>query len=96
MNVREWLKRYFVLERDTLHTFEPVRLASIDSRRDIIVSTVEDAARELLTDWPDDDGEKFYEAVKACLDCLYEQGETEVARTAFIQAAWEAGMQVES
>lgn len=83
------------MERDTLHAFQPLRLASTDSGRDIVLSSVEDAARELLTEWPEDDGEKFYEAVKVCLACLHEEAEPESARIAFVQAAWEAGIQVD-
>lgn len=61
----------------------------------IIVSSVEEAAEELLTDWPSDDGDRFYEAIKACLDCLHGQMGTEVARQAFVRAAVEAGIPVE-
>lgn len=83
------------MERDTLHIFLPLKLTSTAGREGIVVGSVEDAARELLTEWPDDGGDKFYEAVKACLDCLDEAVGPDSARMAFVQAAWEVGIQIE-
>lgn len=83
------------MERDTLHVFMPLKLTSTVGREEIVVGSVEDAARELLTAWPDDGGDKFYEAVKACLDCLHEAVRPDSARIAFVQAAREAGIQIE-
>ncbi|WP_394353701.1 DUF982 domain-containing protein [Aliirhizobium cellulosilyticum] len=55
------------------------------------ISSVEDAARALLTNWPGDEGDRFYEAVKACLDCLDHVLDPASARMAFALAAQEAG-----
>ncbi len=83
------------MNRDTSHMFLPVKLTSTAGRDVIVVASVEDAARELLTEWPDDGGDKFYEAVKACLDCLHQTGEPDSARMAFVQAAWEVGIEID-
>ncbi|WP_313200635.1 DUF982 domain-containing protein, partial [Rhizobium sp.] len=51
-----------------------------------------EAAEELLTEWPIDDSDCYYEAVKACLDCITSGSDPNSARQAFAQAAEEAGM----
>ena len=80
------------MKQDRSHVFHPIRLAATDGFGETIVRSVEDAARELLTEWPDDDGDSYYEAVKACLDCLHQQAAPDAARTAFVRAAQEAGI----
>ncbi len=81
------------MKQSIIGAFKPVRLQHSGRKCDIC--SVHDAAHELLIEWPIDDGEYFYEAVKACLDCLEEETPPEVARSAFVQAALEAGIQVE-
>lgn len=83
------------MEQDTLHLFRPIKLISAVGERDIVIESVEDAARELLTEWPDDDGENYYVAVKACFDCLHDNAATDSVRRAFVRAAVEAGILVE-
>ncbi len=83
------------MEYEASHAFQPLQLTQYNSNRGSIVSSVEDAAIALLTDWPGDEGDRFYEAVKACLDCLDHVVEPASARIAFILAAQEAGNLVE-
>ncbi|MEV4608904.1 DUF982 domain-containing protein [Neorhizobium sp. LMR1-1-1.1] len=83
------------MKQNMPHDFPPVRLKLKTGIDDIIISSVEEAAEELLTDWPGDEGDRFYEAVKACFDCLQGQLGTEIVRQAFVQAAVEAGISVE-
>lgn len=83
------------MKQDMSHDFHPLRLTFMSGVEDIIISSVEEAAEELLTEWPEDHGDRFYEAVKACLDCLHGEVEPDLARKAFVQAAREAGILVE-
>jgi len=82
------------LERDNLHIFNPVIVSLGDAHADLTISSVEEAAEELLTEWPIDDSDRYYEAVKACLDCITSDADPDFARTAFVQAAEEAGMSI--
>lgn len=82
------------MKRDTLHIFNPVILNLGDAITDQTITSVEEAAEELLTNWSIDDGEYYYEAVKACLDCITSDGDPDLARMAFVQAAEEAGMSI--
>ena len=82
------------MERDNLHIFNPVIISLGDANPELTISSVEEAAEELLTEWPIDDGDRYYEAVKACLDCITSDADPDFARTAFVQAAEEAGMSI--
>lgn len=82
------------MKQYTSHDFHPLRLTSITGSEENIISSVEEAAEELLTEWPPDDGDRFYEAVKACLDCIAGKTDPDFARLAFVQAAEEAGMSI--
>lgn len=44
--------------------------------------------------WPEDDGEAYVLAVKACLDAMLGEIRPEIARLALIGAAEEAGIPV--
>lgn len=83
------------MEQSISHVFHPIKLASINSKPGRIIASVEDAARTLLTKWPGDEGERFYEAVKACLDCLHQLAEPAFVRLAFVRAAQDAGIIIE-
>ncbi|EJZ21468.1 DUF982 domain-containing protein [Rhizobium sp. Pop5] len=74
--------------------FRPVGLASVGLAHYAVVNSVWDAARALLHDWPVDDGEEYFEAVKACLDAIVGDLSPECVRVAFIRAAQEAGIAV--
>ncbi|MBB4349322.1 DUF982 domain-containing protein [Aliirhizobium cellulosilyticum] len=82
------------MERDNLHIFNPVIISIGDANADLIINSVEEAAEELLSEWPIDDSDRYYEAVKACLDCITSDANPDVARTAFVQAAEEAGLAI--
>ncbi len=83
------------MERNKSNVFDPVIISGADTDDGIIIRSVEEAAEELLTEWPIDDGDRYYEAVKACLDCITGEADPDFARTAFVQAAQEAGISIE-
>lgn len=70
--------------------FAPVRLIVRESGSHRVVSNLKDAAVMLLQEWPDDDGEEYVIAVKACADALTGQVTLEAFRQAFLKAALEA------
>ena len=74
--------------------FRPVGLASVGLGHYVVINSVWDAARTLLHDWPVDDGEEYFEAVKSCLDAIIGDLPPENVRTVFIRAAHEAGIAV--
>lgn len=74
--------------------FRPVGLASVGLGHYVVINSVWDAARTLLHDWPVDDGEEYFEAVKFCLDAIIGDLSPENVRAAFIRAAQEAGITV--
>jgi hypothetical protein len=58
------------------------------------VSSVSEAARMLVEEWPDEfqASDKHTEAKKACLAALKGKGDIRAAREAFVEAAREAGL----
>lgn len=56
------------------------------------ITSTEEAARALLLKWPVDDGEAYYEAQRVCVAVLEGESSPEEARTAFLNAAAEAGV----
>lgn len=79
------------MEHQPSHSFQPLQLAQDNINPGRAISSVEDAAEALLTNWPGDEGDRFYEAVKACLDCFDHIVDPASARMAFALAAQEAG-----
>ena len=79
--------------RQTAH-FRPVGLASMGLGHYAVINSVWDAARTLLHEWPVDDGEDYFEAVKSCLDAIIGDLPPEEVRASFIRAAQEAGIAV--
>ncbi|MBX4924939.1 DUF982 domain-containing protein [Rhizobium binae] len=79
--------------KQTAH-FRPVGLASMGLGHYAVINSVWDAARTLLHDWPVDDGEEYFEAVKACLDAIIGDLPPDYVRAAFVRAAQEAGIAV--
>lgn len=73
--------------------FSPLMLVLAD-REAYKIRTLYDAARVLLSMWPDEDGEHYVIAVKACLDAINREIEPEMARAALIKAAEEANITV--
>jgi predicted RecB family endonuclease len=76
----------------TASAFAPVGLALRESGSRRVVSTLRDAAAVLLEDWPDDDGEEYVIAVKACADAITGKVTIAAFRQAFLKAALEAGI----
>ncbi|OHV77005.1 DUF982 domain-containing protein [Rhizobium sp. LCM 4573] len=87
-------KRQKVPKSDSLHRFRSVGVAVHGPVLCRIVNSVEDAAHILLRDWPLDDGDQFYVAVKACLDGLHDEMPAADVRAAFVAAAREANLAV--
>ena len=83
-----------MLKRANIHEFEPIRLEQPDGKGHIVIHSIEDAARKLLTDWPEDDSEEFYNAVKVCLDGINGKADPELVRLAVVAAAEDAGLSV--
>ncbi|KQV65119.1 DUF982 domain-containing protein [Rhizobium sp. Root1220] len=75
-----------------IHEFKPVGLARKGRSRYLVINSTFDAARALLHDWPFDDGEAYFDAVKACLDTITAGLPAVEARKAFVLAALEAGL----
>jgi len=76
--------------RSSGDVFAPVGLVLGGSGSRVVVATLRDAAAVLLNDWPDDDGEEYVIAVKACVDALMGTVTKEAFRQAFLKAALEA------
>ncbi|NEJ71235.1 DUF982 domain-containing protein [Rhizobium phaseoli] len=74
--------------------FRPVGLASLGLGHYAVINSVWDAARTLLHEWPVDDGEDYFEAVKSCLDAIIGDLPPDEVRASFIRAAQEAGISV--
>ncbi len=70
--------------------FAPVCLILGEKGARHVVSTLRDAAVVLLHDWPDDDGEEYVTAVKACADAIKGTITIDAFRQAFLKAALEA------
>lgn len=57
-----------------------------------VIRTACEAARLLLNEWPTDDGEEFFTAVRTCLQVLTGEAEPEKLHEAIVSAACEAGV----
>jgi Protein of unknown function (DUF982) len=58
------------------------------------ISSVDEAAKSLLNDWPIKRSRKFTAARQACLDALENKATATEARDAFIEAAREADIYI--
>ena len=56
--------------------------------------TVQDLARMLLSKWPGSEGEKFHSALMRSIEAMEWYVDAATARSAFVDAAHEAGMHV--
>ncbi|MCS0459955.1 DUF982 domain-containing protein [Rhizobium favelukesii] len=56
--------------------------------------TVQDLARMLLSKWPGSEGEKFHSALMRSIEAMEWYVAAATARSAFVDAAHEAGMHV--
>jgi hypothetical protein len=66
----------------------------LEGREAFRIRTLYDAGNVLISMWPDEDGEKYVIAVKACLDAITGDATIDYARRALIEAAEEAGIAV--
>lgn len=73
----------------TSHQFPALWLVVRSGERYRVIKTVRDAAVTLISDWPNDDGEEYVMAIRACLDALNDVIPAEAAREALIRAAAE-------
>jgi hypothetical protein len=72
--------------------FEPIILVFAERKDRKVIRTARDAAEVLLREWPTDDGEEFFVAVKTCLDVIAGKAEPEKLHEAIVRAAYEAGI----
>ena len=75
--------------------FKEVRIMTSHSGRMRVVTSALQAAEQILTDWPIEQGEVLTAAKHALLSCLEGNLSQGAARFAFIQAAKEAGNYVD-
>lgn len=80
------------MEWDASRRIDPIILVFAETGVRKIVRTARQAAEILMQDWPIDDGEEFFSAVKACLDVINGDTEPDRLRQAIIRAAAEAGV----
>ena len=75
--------------------FKEVRIMTSHPGRMRVVTSALQAAEQILTDWPIEEGEVLSAAKHALLSCLEGNLSPGAARFAFIQAAKEAGNYVD-
>lgn len=76
---------------DTSRQIKPVVLIDQKGSRRVL-RTARDAAEVLMREWPVDDGDDFYNAVRTCLQVIIGEEEPEQLQKAIIEAAYEAGL----
>ena len=74
----------------------PVRVICTRTNQTLKVGTTREAWKMLLDMWPVADGHRFLSALKICMDVEHGIGEPADARDAFIAAAEEAGVAIET
>ncbi|WP_087001480.1 DUF982 domain-containing protein [Rhizobium sullae] len=77
---------------DMLRRFPTIILGFAEGKDRKVIRTAREAARLLLKEWPTDDGEEFFTAVRTCLDVLTGEIEPEKLHEAIVRAAYEAGI----
>jgi len=75
---------------------EPVVLIRDEGRRFSVITTTEDAYEALISSWPISDGPAFLAALEICNGVSFGASHRNVAREAFINAAKEAGLTMQS
>ena len=73
------------MNRHKSYRFPDLRL--VVNGQDRVIRTVADAAETLIYAWPSDDGEEYVEAVRICLDALYDVVPAQDVRAVLIRAA---------
>ncbi|OWK25983.1 hypothetical protein AJ87_46945 [Rhizobium yanglingense] len=77
---------------DMLRSFPTIILAFAEGKDRKVIRTAREAAQLLLKEWPTDDGEEFFTAVRTCLEVLTGKTEPENLHEAIVRAAYEAGI----
>ncbi|MGM4914172.1 DUF982 domain-containing protein [Rhizobium sp. 768_B6_N1_8] len=72
--------------------FPTIILAFAGGKVRKVIRTAREAAPLLLNEWPTDDGEEFFTAVRICLEVLTGNTEPENLHEAIVRAAYEAGI----
>jgi hypothetical protein len=72
----------------------PITIFSGNPRRFRVIASAFEAADFLLDSWADHDSECWYKAITHCNAALDGSGSADEARSAFIAAAREAGIQM--
>lgn len=80
------------MDWDATSAYTPLGLALRGQPAHRVVRTLRDAAYMLLKEWPDDDGEEYVTAVKACVDAISGEITQQQFWDAFLRAADEAGI----
>ncbi|MBY5829773.1 DUF982 domain-containing protein (plasmid) [Rhizobium ruizarguesonis] len=77
---------------DMLRNFPTIILVFAEGKDRRVIRTAREAAQLLLKEWPIDDGEEFFTAVRTCLEVLTGDTEPEKLHEAIVRAAYEAGI----
>ena len=77
---------------DMLRSFPTIILVFAEGKDRKVIRTAREAAQLLLKEWPNDDGEEFFTAVKTCLEVLTGETDPEELHEAIVRAAYEAGV----
>lgn len=88
----------FCYRFETMEDYKPFEIVSVlQGGRSIGITSAYDAAKYILEKWPEDEAGPMRETAKAILlKCLEGGCSTAVARVAFIEAAGEAGIYVDT
>jgi len=73
-------------------TFPIIVLVFPEGRDRKVIRSAREAAQLFLKEWPIEDGEEFFTAVRTCLQVLTGEIEPELLHEAIIRAAYEAGI----
>lgn len=77
---------------DRSRQLETIILVFAEGKDRKVIHTAREAAKLLLMEWPTDDGEEFFTAVRTCLEVLTGKTEPEKLHEAIVRAAYEAGI----
>ncbi|MGR9194579.1 DUF982 domain-containing protein [Rhizobium leguminosarum] len=77
---------------DMSRNFPTIILVFDEGKDRKVIGTAREAAQLLLKEWPIDDGEEFFTAVRTCLEVLTGDTDPEKLHEAIVRAAYEAGV----
>lgn len=80
------------MKPDMSRRLETIILVFAEGKDRKVIRTAREAAKLLLMEWPTDDGEEFFTAVRTCLDVLTGKTDPEKLHEAIVLAACEAGI----